>query len=74
MEEFTSKMRRYTSTILPQTRLYLPSTTPEGTPIPVDHELPPAQDEEDGIVRDWLVDVVREIEDDRAREVEERGL
>lgn len=40
----------------------------------MDHELPEAQDEEDGIIRNWVVDVVREIEDDCAREVEERGL
>lgn len=74
MEEFTTKMRRYTGSILPQSRLYLPTTTHSGTPLLVDHELPEAQDEEDGIIRNWVVDVVREIEDDCAREVEERGL
>jgi hypothetical protein len=74
MEEFTSKMRRYTSSILPQNRLYSPTTTPDGADVPVDHELPEAQNEEDGIVRSWVVGVVREIEDDRRKEVEKRGL
>lgn len=74
MEEFTSKMRHYTSSILPQNRLYSPTTTPDGAAIPVDHELPEAQDEEDGIVRNWVVGVLGEIEDDRRRELEKRGL
>lgn len=71
MEEFTAKMRQYTTRILPDMsgNLYRPPST-----LPVDHELPPPQDEEDGIVREWVRDVVAEMEDDRARLVESRGL
>ena len=73
MEEFTAKMRTATTEFLPalSDALYTPTTPP--TPVRIDHELPGAANEEDDVVRGWVGDVLREMENEREVLVRERG-
>ena len=72
MEEFTAKMRMATISFLPRLSdaLYTPTAPP--APVRIDHELPGATNEEDDVVKGWVGDVLREMENERELLVRER--
>ncbi|KAJ9098742.1 hypothetical protein QFC21_004390 [Naganishia friedmannii] len=79
MDEFSAKMRQYTQTLLPTMSENIYSPPPPPSPLVAAlgaemDEFDPSRgvDEEDSIVRGWFGEVIRELEDDRRKVVEER--
>ncbi len=70
MEEFTSKMRQYTSSVLPTQRIYAPAlSSSSGSSGPGEERT-----EEDHIVSGWFKGVVEGAEEERKEIVRSRGI
>jgi hypothetical protein len=72
MEEFTTKMRQYTSSVLPTQRIYAPIVS--STSGPSSESGGEERTEEDYIVSGWFKDVVDGAEEERREIVRDRGI